>query len=214
MKRCIEDAELKAFVDLELSEAKRSEITGHVERCDGCRSRLQDVVSLTKEIRADLDVIAPANGEDVAMPGEIHIPAGATWADFDWRRAAAIAFVAAVALSGTLVAHYRTPALGISENSVTNLPVAGVSATSQTMLTIEVLPEPGNRLTSSGPKKLMTFVRLDNGEPIESGRVMRVKFPAAMFSNVNPSKTPQVEADAIVDEQGRVRGIRVLGPNL
>jgi hypothetical protein len=82
------------------------------------------------------------------------------------------------------------------------------------MLTIEVLSAPENRSNASGAAKLMTFMRLDSGEPIESGSVMRVKFPAAMFSNVNPSKTPQVEADAIVDDQGRVRGIRVVEGNL
>ena len=214
MKRCIEDAELKAYADFELPEQRRGEIVAHAQRCEECRLRLNDVVSLTESVRAELDAIAPANRGAVTVPGVIEIAERANWAAFDWRRATAIAFVAAVALSGTIVARYRTPVLGIPGNVRGNLSAANAAAISLPMLTIEVLPAPEDRTNVGGPAKVMTFMRLDNGEPIESGRVMRVKFPAAMFSNVNPAKTPQVEADAIVDEQGRVRGIRVLEGNV
>lgn len=214
MKLCIEDAELKAFADFELPEGRRGEIAAHAERCEVCRARLREIVSLTAEIRTELDAIAPANGGAVSVPGLIKIAERANWAAFDWRRATAIAFVAAVGLSGTFVARYRAPLAGIPGKSSARLPGGSAAATSWPMLTIEVLPAPENRSNAVGASKVLTFVRLDNGEPIESGRVMRVRFPAAMFSNVNPAKTPQVEADAIVDEQGRVRGIRVLGASL
>jgi anti-sigma factor RsiW len=219
MSSCFRDEQLKAFVDGEFPEPRGQELTRHIASCGDCSLRLQFIRSLTADVGAELGELGTADADAVATRGVLRVaptPAGTLWR---WM----VPVAGAIAMSGlvTALAGLRFHRTASSPNRVQAVTRAAPSISPAEPFAVQpanVVPAAGKPAGKpprrNGAKPVMTFVTLDADEPMEIGTLVRIKFPAAMFSNVNPAKTPQVEADAIVDEHGRVRAIRVLDSNL
>ena len=212
MTSCVKDSQLQAFVDNELPESQMLAVRAHTANCDSCGTHLERISAMNAEVKSLFDGLAPAIAEPIVAPEVVRVVQREIWPRMVWTSAVAAVLVGAIGLLAFIREHQRvvTPT-EVPGKPLANLPIrvpfGGTSAT----LTVELSSSSGGKARHSSAKRVMTFVRLDGGEPIEGGTIVRVKLPAAMFSNMNPAKTPEVTADAVVDELGRVRAIRVLG---
>lgn len=212
MTSCVKDSQLRAFVDRELPELEMLALRAHAANCESCAQRLQGIAAASAEVKSLMNVLAPAIVEPIVAPEIFSAAEWKSWPRVSWISAVATVLVGAVGLLAFIHAqHGATPVREHTGTVLSNLPIRVPLGGSSTTLTVEVSGHLAGDKKHSSRKTLMTFVRVDGGEPIEAGTIVRVKLPAAMFSDVNPVKTPEVAADAVVDELGRVRAIRVLG---
>ncbi|HET9401313.1 MAG TPA: zf-HC2 domain-containing protein [Candidatus Acidoferrales bacterium] len=212
MSSCVRDSRLRGLVDNELPQLQAHAVREHLASCASCAGRFTNVSSARAEVRSLMDALAPAIVEPIVAPEIVSVARREFWPRVSWISAVAAVLVGAIGLLAFIHAqqHVRG-STGMPGKSLANLPVRVPSGGASATLTVEVSATPGGNAKHSSAKRVMTFVRVDGGEPIEGGTIVRVKLPAAMFSNVNPVKTPEIAADAVVDESGRVRAIRVLG---
>ena len=219
MSSCVRDEQLKAFVDGEFPEPRGQELTRHIASCGDCAQRLQFMRSLTADVAAELGELATPDADAAATRGVLRAAAAPVGTLWRWM----VPVAGAIAMSGLVTAlaglrFHRTASSPNRVQAVTRATPSISPAESLAVPPANEVPAAGRSAAKTprrnGAKLVMTFVTLDADEPLEIGTLVRIKFPAAMFSNVNPAKTPQVEADAIVDEHGRVRAIRVLDSNL
>ena len=218
MRRCVRDGQLKAFVDQELPELDSRRVAAHVADCEQCARQLDQMRTATFELDQAMASLAPADCEQITPPAILRTSGKTRLVAWHW---AAAATTAAAVFLAMFVSHSRqTNVPGDRSPTEASLDRPSLSAGLPVETPVAPLSKAA-RIHSQqhadeaaiDSKPLMRFVALNPNEPIENGTVMRVKLPAAMFSNVNPAKTPEITADAIVDEQGRVRAIRVLGSN-
>lgn len=212
MKSCVQDSRLKAFVDNELPELELRAVRSHTVSCDFCRVRVERIAAMSAEVKTLMGGLVPANVELISVPEIVREAGRDGWPRVSWVSAVAAVLMAGVGLLAFIHEQHRVPATAeVPGKSAANLPIRIPLGGAPATLTVEVSARRDANAKHASAKRLMIFVRVDGGEPIEAGTIERVKLPAAMFSNVNPAKTPEVSADAVVDESGRVRAIRVLG---
>ncbi|MGD9008837.1 MAG: zf-HC2 domain-containing protein [Desulfobacteraceae bacterium] len=124
-KICGNDGLLSAYLDNELSDAERLQISGHLETCAKCRNQLAALQAADAMIR-DADAIEPSATFDrsfwdkVASQERRKQPAWKQWLQPGWRPAMAVGLTAGIVMGLLIFADNRkAPSLEemiISEN--------------------------------------------------------------------------------------------------
>jgi len=193
MTQCWGEGELRAWLDRELPAGQALAVEQHLAECAACTAVYQTLAARAERVSTLMEALSADIPAHVA-PVRRTISRPAVWATV---AALAAALVLAVLLS-------ERPAKAPVQAIVPPPPVPAplevpmVSAPLTTLAITEAPPRPHVRRVQVRPVRpspVQYYMALDE-EPIETGLVMRVALPSG------------IQADVIVDGDGRARAIR------
>jgi len=188
MKECWSEGDLRAYVDRELPAGELDRISAHVETCEACAARLKEIAGRAGRIAACMADLA-----DVPASIPVGRPRQA------WKWAAAAAVLAAGIAAAVALKPVRHPVAVVTPPA----PVVTAPQEASAAAPVQVAAPPPEvavkraaaRHRRSPRPAVNYFMALDD-EPIDTGVVMRMALQDGM------------QADVIVDSQGRARAIR------
>jgi hypothetical protein len=226
MSKCINENNLRAYSDGELSAAEIKAAANHLASCPACAAKLDILRTESASVDALFATLSPEQTLPTAAPVMLPFPNQRRAARLGWTAALSLGALAAVIIAALLLMHrHPTPQAPSFANHQPNpsspSPVPGnqpkqpvpIPQHASVLQSIHRAPKirPASLQSRNQPTDLKNFILLDNDGPIESGLIYRVKLPGTIFSSLDPAVlSSQVSAEVIVDGSGRPRAIRFL----
>ncbi|HUK30112.1 MAG TPA: zf-HC2 domain-containing protein [Candidatus Acidoferrum sp.] len=226
MSKCIQENNLRAYLDGELSAAETASSASHLASCPACASKLEILRSESAEVESLFAALLPEQTLPTAAPAMLPVAANRRAARLGWTAALSLGALAAVIIAAlVLLNRHATPKAPTIANhqpaqsspspfAVNQLKQqAPLPQHASVVQPIHRAPKirPASLRSANQPPDLKNFILLDNDGPIESGLIYRVKLPGTIFSSLDPAVlSSQVSAEVIVDGSGRPRAIRFL----
>jgi hypothetical protein len=236
MSKCIQQNNLRAYMDGELSSAEAESAASHLASCPACASRLEILRTEAASVDALFATLAPEQPLPTVAPAMLPFANQRRVSRLGWTAALSLGALAAVIIAALLLlnrhATPQAPAVGPQQaNRQPAQPLPSTVAANPSTQQQAVLPQPANHQqpfhqsavqrqpkirTASLHSRNQTadfnnFILLDSDGPIESGLIYRVKLPGSIFSSLDPAVlSSEVSAEVIVDASGRPRAIRFL----
>jgi hypothetical protein len=227
MSKCIQENNLRAYLDGELSAADAKASASHLASCPACAGKLEILRSESASVDALFATLAPEQPLPTAAPAMLPFANQRRAARLGWTAALSLGALAAVIIAALLLLNrHATPQGPTFANHQPNPSSSSPDAVNQTKQQQAQIPQRASVVQSihRAPKirpaslhsrnqtpDLKNFILLDNDGPIESGLIYRVKLPGTIFSSLDPAVlSSQVSAEVIVDGSGRPRAIRFL----
>jgi hypothetical protein len=212
---CIQENNLRAYLDSELSTTESEATSNHLATCPACAYKLSAVRAELADVDSLFAFLAPEQSLPTAAPTLFPIAHPSFAARFDWTAALSLSALAAVIIAAVfLLRHSSAPQspVIVKQQPVQSVPapVAAIKSQQPPLST-----PPRHRSTkiqnANYRPNPRPFIPLDNDGPIESGLIYKVKLPGTIFNSLDPAVMhSQYPAEVIVDVWGRPRAIRFL----
>ncbi len=179
MKQCWGEGELRAWLDRELPAVQALAVEQHLAECAACAATYQALASRAARVSSWMEDLSADIPAPAPAPRRLFV-----------RPAAWAALAAALLLTALLSRQPARPPV----QAVVQPPPAPIAVETPVIATAAA-PKPRLRRPPARPSPVQYYMALDE-EPIDTGLVMRVALPSGM------------QADVIVDSDGRARAIR------
>ncbi len=190
MRQCLQEGELRAWLDGELPAGEKQGVEQHLAECAKCAASSREISARAARVSAWMESLSPDIRMPAAAPRRRWVARPAVWAG-----AAALA-------AGLVLAVLATrPPKGPVEQAVAPPPVRVAAPEVQVATPAAAVSTPVAARVRRPPVRkarqvpVQYYMALDE-EPIDTGLVMRVALPSGL------------QADVIVDADGRARAIR------
>lgn len=221
MNACLKKETLLALIDRELAADARKKAETHLAGCANCRVELETLRAASVEIGELMDAMCTADVLDAApapvMAAEF---ARAQQRAFAWSSmAAAGALMACAALAFAIYRHEtrqivtptKAPSAATSVAAVqTEAPPVAVAPSLAAIPVKHAATHTGKHVAAVAGPKMLEFISLGDGAPIETGTIVRLDVPVGDAKSLKAGARKRIPADVLLDEQGEVRAIRFL----
>jgi hypothetical protein len=222
MSKCIQENNLRAYLDGELSSDETKAAVSHLASCPACTGKLDILRSESASADALFATLAPEQRLPTVAPAILPFANPRRDARLGWTAALSLGALAAVIIAAVLLLNrHATRQAPTLANHQPNQSLPSSVAINQARIPQRASVVQSIHRTSkirraslhsrNQSPDLKNFILLDNDGPIESGLIYRVKLPGTIFSSLDPAVlSSQVSAEVIVDGSGRPRAIRFL----
>lgn len=221
MNACLKKETLLALIDRELAADARKKAEIHLAGCADCRMELETLRAASVEIGELMDAMCTADVLDAApapvMAAEF---ARAQQRAFAWSSiTAAGAAIACAVLALAIYRHETRPIVPPAKSAPAEADVAAVRtevpppAVTPSLAAIPVrhaATHTGKHVAAVAGPKMLEFISLGDGAPIETGTIVRLDVPVGDAKSLKAGARKRIPADVLLDEQGEVRAIRFL----
>jgi hypothetical protein len=212
---CIQENNLRAYLDSELSTTESEATSNHLATCPACAYKLSAVRAEAAAVDSLFASLAPEQPLPTAAPAMLPVPLQRSAAQFGWTAALSLSALAAVIIAAVLLLRHssapQSPVIVKRQPAQSApAPVAPMNSR-QPPLSTPRKRQPSKFRDANYRPNPRPFIPLDNDGPIESGLIYKVKLPGTIFNSLDPAVMhSQYPAEVIVDVWGRPRAIRFL----
>lgn len=218
MIACMTEGKLRACLDGELPSDEARSASRHLLSCERCRDemgRLRTRASRVATLMGFLEPVSPGPQQDgAAALVHIHgrVPEGRGARPIRWAAIGALAVLILLSLMiPKILRRPGLPAVAVGSKAAAPASIASGAGLAEASLPAPEIQTSAQPAQSQARPRVDCYLALDNGEPVQMGFVVRMSLPASILAPWESAQdSRQIQADVVIDEDGRARAIRFL----